>query len=149
MPRFGNKGPSIKYVTLFLANCDPPPPVTLCHTSRDPPKSVSHISDPPFLVGLVQKARTKPPVKILSIVTGFFCVEDFVRGGVCPFPLLSEYNCYNRKVNITLNFMFHMYDKKFISVTSHAFDPPPPVKLSHFLGPPRPPSSVTYFMDGL
>ena len=31
-----------------------------------------------------------------------------------------------------------MYDKKFISVTSHAFDPPPPVKLSHFLGPPRP-----------
>src|SRR6218665_1483785 len=41
------KGPSIKYVTLLLANFNPPPPVTLCHTSRDPPKSTSHISDPP------------------------------------------------------------------------------------------------------
>jgi len=44
--------------------------------------------------------------------------------------------------------MFHMtYDKKIISVTSHALEPPPPChKLSHFLGPPTP-SSVTYFMD--
>ena len=25
----------------------PPSPVTLCHTSRDPPESTSHISDPP------------------------------------------------------------------------------------------------------
>ena len=32
--------------------------------------------------------------------------------------------------------MFHMYDKKFISVTSHALDPSPCHKLSHFLGPP-------------
>src|SRR6218665_1912744 len=31
-------GPSIKYVTVFLANFHPPPPVTLRHTSRDPPK---------------------------------------------------------------------------------------------------------------
>ena len=52
-------GPSIKYIMLFLANFDPPPPVTLCHTSWDP-QSMSHISDPPpFLVGLVQKTRTK------------------------------------------------------------------------------------------
>jgi len=43
--------------------------------------------------------------------------------------------------------MFHMYDKKFISVTSHALDPSPRHKLSHLLGPPQP-SSVTYFMDG-
>ena len=43
--------------------------------------------------------------------------------------------------------MFHMYDKKFISVTSHAVDPPSLChKLSQLLGPP--PSSVTYFMDG-
>src|SRR6218665_2877452 len=34
----------------------------------------------------------------------------------------------------------------FISVTSHALDPPLPVTNSHLLGPP-PPSSVTYFMD--
>ena len=44
--------------------------------------------------------------------------------------------------------MFRMYDKKIISVTSHALYPPSPChKLSHLLGPP-PPSSVTYFMDG-
>ena len=42
------QGPSIKYVTLFLANFDHlPPPVTLCHTSRDPLESTSHISNPP------------------------------------------------------------------------------------------------------
>src|SRR6218665_3187906 len=29
------KGPSIKYVTLFWTNFDSPPSVTLCHTSRD------------------------------------------------------------------------------------------------------------------
>src|SRR6218665_3542914 len=38
-----SKGPSIKYVTLFLANFNPPPSVTLCHTSWDPPK-VRHTS---------------------------------------------------------------------------------------------------------
>src|SRR6218665_1095262 len=41
-----NKGPSIKYVTLFLANFYPPSP---CHTSSHipgPPESTSHISDP-------------------------------------------------------------------------------------------------------
>ena len=42
--------------------------------------------------------------------------------------------------------MFHMYDKKFISVMSHALDPPP-LSQTHFLGHPSP-SSVTYFMDG-
>jgi len=42
--------------------------------------------------------------------------------------------------------MFHMYDKKIISVTSHALDPFPCHKLSHLVGPPSL-SSVTYFMD--
>src|SRR6218665_4051358 len=37
----GRMGLSIKYVTLFLANFDPP--VTLCHTSRDPQKYVTHL----------------------------------------------------------------------------------------------------------
>src|SRR6218665_3619465 len=36
---------------------------------------------------------------------------------------------------ISLNFMFHMYENKFISVTSHALDPSPCHKLSSFLGP--------------
>ena len=40
------KGPSIKYVTLCLANFYPLP-CHICHTPRDPPESTSHISDPP------------------------------------------------------------------------------------------------------
>src|SRR6218665_3841106 len=77
-------GPSIKYVTLFLANFDPPPPAPLCHTSRDPPK-VRHTSrTPPFLVGLVQKSRTKVPcTNSISIVCGGFCP------GFCPGWFLS------------------------------------------------------------
>src|SRR6218665_4117510 len=77
------KGPSIKYVTLFLANFDPPPPVTLCYTSRDPPK-VRHTSRTPrFLVGLVQKIRIKargPCTNSLSIVREGFCPGAFVQG---------------------------------------------------------------------
>ena len=56
------KGPSIKYVTLFLANFYPSPPP--CHTSSHipgPPESTSHISDPRFLEGLVQKNGQKSP----------------------------------------------------------------------------------------
>src|SRR6218665_1736709 len=146
------EGPSIKYVTLFW------PIFTPCHTlSHIPstPKKVRHTSrtpNPHFLVGLVQKPGQKPSVQILSqFFAGFlsggfcqevFCPKGFVRGGFCPFPLLSEYICYNRKLNITLNFMFHMYDKKFISVTSHALKPPPPVPNCNTFSSP---SSVTYF----
>src|SRR6218665_2989114 len=86
-----------------------------------------------------------------SIWGGFvrgFCLDGFVRGGFCPFPLLPEYIRCNRKLNITFNYRFHMYDKNLKSVTSHALGPPSLChKLSHLLGPP-PPSSVTYFMDG-
>src|SRR6218665_3923264 len=127
----------------------PLPPVTLCHTSRDPPK-VRHTSRTPrFFVSLVQKTRTKAPYKFsLNCSRGFlsggfcqevFCLEGFVQGSFCPFPFLSEYICYNRKVNITLNFMFHMYDKKSISVTSHVPDPLP---LSQIVTPSRTPSPL-------
>src|SRR6218665_4226135 len=51
-------------------------------------------------------------------------------------PLLSEYIHYNRKLNIILNFRFHMYDIFLKSVTSHALGPPPPVTNCHtFLDP--------------
>src|SRR6218665_2462581 len=92
-----------------------------------------YLAPPRFLVGLVQITRTKAPcTNSLSIVHGtfvrgvlseVFCMEGFVRGGFCPFPLLPEYICYNRKLNITLNFIFHVYDKKIISATSHALAP--------------------------
>src|SRR6218665_3718599 len=105
------KGPSIKYVTLFLANFDPLPPSHFV-THPGTPQSTSHISAPPLFP--TTKTQTKPPIQILSggFCQGVFCLEGFVRGGFCPFSLLSECICYNRKVNITLNFMFHMYDKK-------------------------------------
>src|SRR6218665_2618402 len=112
-------GPSIKYVTLFLVNFNPLPSVTLCHTSRDP-QSTSHISDPPpiFSRPSAKNPDKAPYTNSLNCSLGFcpgfcqgvFCLEDFGRGGFCPFPLLSEYICYNRKLNITLDFMFHMYD---------------------------------------
>src|SRR6218665_3496978 len=109
---YAEKGPSIKYVTIFWANFDPPPPVTLCHTSRDPPK-VRHTSGtPPILVGLVQKPGQKPLVQILSQLFAGVFVREVCLGRFLSITLLSEYICYNRKLKITLNFMFHMYDTK-------------------------------------
>ena len=102
-----------KIISVTSHALDPLPPVTNCHTFSDPPI---------FIRPSTKKTRQKPPVQILSqlftvafvrgLCQGVFCLEGFVRGGFCPFPLLSEYICYNKKLNITLNFMFHMYDKK-------------------------------------
>src|SRR6218665_593258 len=75
-----------------------------------------------------------------------FCLEGFVQGGFCTFPLLSEYFRYNRKLNITFNFRFHMYDKKFKMLHHLLLTSLPCHKLLHLLG--SSPSSVTYFMDG-
>src|SRR6218665_1624374 len=71
------------------------------------PKSTSHISDPPFLVGLVEKPDTNPLYKFSlncsqrflswGFCPGVFSLKGFVRGGFCPFPHLSKYICYNRK----------------------------------------------------
>src|SRR6218665_3824122 len=86
-----------------------PPP---CPTSRDPPK-VRHTSRSP---PIFSRPSTKNPDKnqlykfslncswgFLSrgFCQGFFSLEGFVRGGFCPFPLLSEYICHNRKLKIT------------------------------------------------
>src|SRR6218665_694174 len=74
------KGPSIKYVTLFLANFYPPssPRHTSSHIPG-PPESTSHISDPRFLEGLVQKNGQKPLVQILSqLFAGVFVRGSFV-----------------------------------------------------------------------
>src|SRR6218665_3994459 len=76
-----------------------------------------------------------------------FLSEGFVRGGFCPSSLLSEYIHYNRKLNITFNFRFHMYEIFLKSVMSHALGPPSPVTNCHTFSDPFP-SSVTYFMDG-
>src|SRR6218665_2571699 len=51
----------------------PPSPVTLCHTSRGPPKYVTHLG-PPFFSRPSTKTRTKNPcTNSLSIVCRGFC----------------------------------------------------------------------------
>ena len=115
----------------------PPLLVTLCHRSRNPPK-VRHTSRTPrFLV--VQK-RHKAPVQIsLSIVRGGFvrgfCLERFVRGGFCPFPLLSEYMSYNRKLK---NFKVWRHMLLILpSVTNyHTFSNPLPLERDVLYGRP-------------
>src|SRR6218665_86020 len=65
------------------------------------------------------------------------CLEGFVRGGFCPSPLPSEYIRNNRKLNITFNFGFHMYEKNFekCDITC-SWIPPTPVTNCHtFLDP--------------
>ena len=150
--------PSIKYVTLFLANFYPPSPLSHFVTHPGIPPKVRHTSrtsTPDFLVGLVQEVRTKAPcTNSLSIVCGVlsgrvcqrvFGLEGFVRGGFVHSSFCHNTYVTTEKLNITLNFMFNMNDKKCISVTSHALDLPSPChKLSHLLGPPPAPSSVTY-----
>src|SRR6218665_2042472 len=102
--------PSIKYVTLFLANFYPLPSVTLRHTSREPPK-VRHTSRiPPIFRRPSTKNPDKSPLYKFclncsrgfcpGILSGVFCLEGFVWGGFCPFPFLSEYICYIRKLKV-------------------------------------------------
>src|SRR6218665_4051382 len=43
-------------------------------------------------------------------LSGIFCLEGFVRNGFCPSSLLSECIHYNRRLNITFNVRFHMYN---------------------------------------
>ena len=67
------------------------------------------------------------------------CPEVFLSGRFCSgcflsIPLLSTYIRFNKKLNITFNFRFHMYDTKFKSVTSHALDTSLCHKLSQLLG---------------
>src|SRR6218665_472705 len=54
-----------------------------CHTLSHipgPPESTSHVSDPRFLVGLVQKSRTKVLcTNSISIVRGGFCPRVLSR----------------------------------------------------------------------
>src|SRR6218665_2139937 len=79
MTFFSHLGAFHKVRHAIFGQFDPPPPVTLCHTSRDPPK-VRHTSRTPrFLVGLVQKSRTKVScTNSISIVCGGFYLVWFL-----------------------------------------------------------------------
>src|SRR6218665_2285107 len=128
----------------------PPPP---CHTSSHipgPPPQVRHTSRIPIFRRPSTKNPDKSPlVQILSqLLTGFlsggfcqevFCLEGFIRGWLLSISVMSEYICYIRKLNITLNFMFHKCGKKSINVMSHALYPLP---LSQTVTPSRTPSPL-------
>src|SRR6218665_3555476 len=120
-------------------------PVTLCHTSRDPPK-VRHTSRTP---PIFRRPSTKIPDKSPLYKFYLNCLRRFLSGGFvwvgfCPFPLLSQYICYNRKLNITLNFMFLMHDKNLYKRDVTCFPPLPSATNCHpFSAPSR--SSVTSF----
>jgi len=74
-------------------------------TFRDPPESTSHISDPlpRFLVGLVQKTRTKAPcTNSLSIVCGVF-VRGFCPGWFLSIPPSVRIHLLQQKDKYHLN----------------------------------------------
>src|SRR6218665_3980417 len=84
------KGAVHKVRHAILANFDPhPSPVTLCHTSRDPQKYVTHLGLPlpPIFSRPNTKNRDKSPLYKFSLNCswgflsgGFvFCLEGFVR----------------------------------------------------------------------
>src|SRR6218665_1740228 len=80
------KGPSIKYVTLFLVNFDPPSP---CHTLSHipgPPASTSHLPDPP---PPFSRPSTKIPDKSPQYKFYLNCSRRFLSGGFCPGWFLS------------------------------------------------------------
>src|SRR6218665_3493062 len=129
-----------------------------CHTSshiRGPPrKYVTHLGPPlPIFRGSSTKNPDKSPlVQVLSQLFAGVFVWEVLLGGLlsgrfCPglflsVPVLSEYICYIRKLNITLNFMFRMYDKKIYKCDVTCFLPSLP--LSHPLGPPPLERDVLY-----
>src|SRR6218665_3215378 len=99
-------GPSIKYVTLFLANFDPLPLVTLCHTSRDPSK-VRHTSrtSPIF-----NRPSTKIPDKSLLYKFYLNCSEVLSRGGAGG--LLSRRFCPGWFLFVPPSVTIHLLQQK-------------------------------------
>ena len=137
-----------RYFWLIFAPSSP------CHTSSHipgpPPESTSHISDPPpiFRRPSTKNPDKSPLVQILSqLFTGVFVrgvlSVGLLSGRFCPgwflsVPVLSEYICYIRKLNITLNFMFRVYDKKYKCDVTCSLPPPPVTNCHTFLDPPNP-----------
>src|SRR6218665_2160445 len=101
------KGPSIKYVTLFLANFDHPPSVTLCHTSRDPLPRKYVTYDPPIF----SRPSTKIPDKSPLYKFYLNCSRRFLSGGFCPGWFLSvppPVTIYLLQQKVKHHFKFHV-----------------------------------------
>src|SRR6218665_1360896 len=102
-----SEGPSIKYVTLFLANFDPLPLSHFVTHPGTPRKYVTRLGPPtPFLVGLVQKSRTKVPcTNSISIVRGGF-FRGFCPGWFLSIPPSVTIHLLQQKVKH--HFKFHV-----------------------------------------
>src|SRR6218665_1901228 len=91
-----NQGPSIKYVTPFLANFDPFPLSHFVTHPGTPKKYVTHLGPPIFSRPSTKhpnKNLKKPCTNSLSIVREAYVrgilsrvLEDFVRGGFVRSP---------------------------------------------------------------
>src|SRR6218665_1296484 len=117
-------------------------PLPLSHFVTHPgtPTKVRHTSrTPPIFSRPSTKIPDKSPLyKFYFNCSRRFLSGGFVRVGFCPIPLLSQYICYNRKLNIILNSCFICIIKICISVTSHALDPLPSVTNCHTFSDPLP-----------
>src|SRR6218665_204569 len=87
----------------FVTHPGTPPKVR--HTSRTTP--------PIFRRPSTKNPDKSPLVQILSQLHPGILSGDLLSGRFCPgwflsISVLSEYICYIRKLNITLNFMFRM-----------------------------------------
>src|SRR6218665_2108274 len=102
---------------------------------------MSHISDPRiFSSTCIHTCLYRGFVLVRGgFCSEVFCLEGFVRGRFCPSPLLSEYIHYNRKLNITFNFLFFICMKFFkkCDVTC-SWTPFPPVTNCHTFSDPLP-----------
>src|SRR6218665_2287378 len=84
------KGPSIKYVTLFWTNFDSPPSVTLCHTSWNLLKYVTHLGPPIFSSICIHTCLYRGFVLVRGCFCPGVCLGFFVWkvlsgvGFVCP-----------------------------------------------------------------
>src|SRR6218665_1077545 len=97
-----HKGPSIKYITLFLASFYPLPLSHFVTHPGTPPESTSHISESPIF----SRPSTKIPDKSSMYKFYLNCSRRFLSGFFYPGWFLSippsvQYIFYNRKLNIT------------------------------------------------
>src|SRR6218665_2711350 len=100
-------GPSIKCVTLFLANFDPLSPLSHFVTHPGTPrKYVTYLGPPRFLVSLVQNSQQSPLYKFY-----LNCSRRFLSRGFCPGWLLfvlPSVTIHLLQQNVKHHFKFHV-----------------------------------------